>query len=186
MTTELTKECTGCRQLLPLGQFYKKGPDTDRRDCRCRVCRASAVRQYRVDKPEIVKAIQQRTIAKNADKHRARSSKWYQENKEYAKSRMAEHRASNPDQVRDGKLRAAFGITLAEYNSMLTSQDHKCAICGTHEDDLPRRLAVDHCHAAGHVRGLLCGPCNTGLGSFKDSPKFLQTAINYIQNKKQP
>lgn len=178
------KECTKCHKVLTLDQFYKKGPGTERRDCRCRVCRASAIRQYRVDKPEIVKAIQQRTSAKHADKHRARSSNWYRQNKEYAKARMAEIRRNNPEKIRDGKLRTAFGIGISEYNSLLKSQDHRCAICGIHESKLTRRLAVDHCHVEGHVRGLLCGLCNTGLGAFKDSTELLKFAINYIQNQK--
>jgi len=50
-----------------------------------------------------------------------------------------------------------------------------CKICG--KDGY---LYVDHCHAGGHVRGLLCPQCNSGLGMFKDSVENLSAAIRYL------
>jgi hypothetical protein len=62
------------------------------------------------------------------------------------------------------------------------AQDGKCAICGVHEAYAPRkRLAVDHDHRTGAIRGLLCGNCNVGLGQFKDSPELLAAAIRYLE-----
>jgi len=54
-----------------------------------------------------------------------------------------------------------------------------CDICGS----LTRRLYVDHCHATGSVRGLLCTSCNLGLGLFKDRPGILRVAAAYIEGK---
>jgi hypothetical protein len=185
MSTELTniKECTKCRLTHAVGMFYKKGTDSTRTDSQCKFCRATAVRQYRLDNPERVKAIQKRTNAKHREKHRERAAKWYKENHEYALTQQAVRRKENPDPIRSAKLQAAFGIGLDEYNRLLVNQDYKCAICGRHESNITRRLAVDHCHTTGKVRGLLCGPCNTGLGLFKDSPSFLTNAINYLKTK---
>ena len=81
---------------------------------------------------------------------------------------------------RDGIIRRQYGITLAEYDAMLEKQDYKCAICGNEDEVEGRRLAIDHCHSQGHVRGLLCGKCNRGLGLFYDKPELLQNAINYL------
>jgi len=39
---------------------------------------------------------------------------------------------------------------------------------------------IDHDHETGKVRGILCVNCNLGLGSFKDNPKVLKNAINYL------
>ena len=58
------------------------------------------------------------------------------------------------------------------------AQDGKCAICGKEPED--RRLAMDHCHATGRIRGLLCMHCNVGLGMFKDKKELLEQAIAYL------
>lgn len=64
---------------------------------------------------------------------------------------------------------------------MLHNQGNKCKICETHESEFDKRLAVDHCHKTGKVRGLLCSSCNTSLGKFKDDPEILRRAINYLE-----
>ena len=66
-----------------------------------------------------------------------------------------------------------YGLSEEAYQSMLQAQEHKCAICYTHMQ-VPQ---VDHCHAEGHVRGLLCNRCNLGIGYFDDDPeRFVRTA----------
>lgn len=88
-------------------------------------------------------------------------------------------RAKNPLKAKQNDLRKMFGIDLAEYARMLDSQNGGCAICG--KTDKHYRLAVDHCHDKGHVRGLLCADCNRGLGLFKDSPDLLTRAAEYLR-----
>jgi hypothetical protein len=82
--------------------------------------------------------------------------------------------------VRSHNLKQAYGITQADYESMLEEQGGCCAICGTKNTGHTAHFAVDHDHATGKVRGLLCSLCNTGLGGFRDDPKRLEAAINYI------
>lgn len=48
----------------------------------------------------------------------------------------------------------------AEYSRILESQSHKCGLCKLHKNNFKTRLAVDHCHTTGAVRGLLCNKCN--------------------------
>lgn len=72
-----------------------------------------------------------------------------------------------------------YGLTLAQFDAMLVAQGFECAICSTPLTD-GRRTSVDHCHATGKVRGLLCGHCNSGLGFFKDSPDKLFAAATYL------
>ena len=59
------------------------------------------------------------------------------------------------------------------------AQDGKCAICSNPQEN--RRLAVDHCHKTGKVRGLLCQGCNTGIGGLKDDTERIKKAIDYLK-----
>jgi hypothetical protein len=73
-------------------------------------------------------------------------------------------------------------LTVEEFDALLASQDGKCAICRT--DKWPgngNRPHVDHCHATGKVRGILCTSCNNGLGRFKDRVDLLEAAIAYLK-----
>ena len=78
---------------------------------------------------------------------------------------------------RSSELKRKYGITQADYLQMYESQKGACAICKRPYD----LLQVDHCHDTGKVRGLLCVPCNTALGKFRDDPVILQSAISYLQ-----
>lgn len=73
-----------------------------------------------------------------------------------------------------------FKITIESYEEMFRKQLGVCAICSG-GDLCGRRLAVDHDHATGTIRGLLCRACNTALGFLKDSPELLRTAADYIE-----
>ena len=96
---------------------------------------------------------------------------WWESNKE--RSRLL---------TRSAKLKRDFGITLEDYDNMFQNQDGCCAICGEHQDSFKIRLAVDHCHNTGKVRGLLCLSCNAGIGNLKDSPTLLKKALNYLED----
>ena len=88
----------------------------------------------------------------------------------------------------NGHLKRKYGITLDEYNVMFEAQDGKCKICkGTvpnrnWKDGRQQRvtLFVDHCHATGKIRGLLCNKCNVGLAALNDDLDILRSAIDYI------
>ncbi|WNL50923.1 recombination endonuclease VII [Synechococcus phage S-CREM2] len=86
------------------------------------------------------------------------------------------------DKQRNRRYLRDFGISLNEYEAMLTEQKGLCLICKG-EDTTGKRLAVDHCHETGKVRGLLCNHCNTGLGKFKDDPKLLEAAVLYLNER---
>lgn len=91
------------------------------------------------------------------------------------------------DAERGYKLKCTFGITLEEYNALSEEQDHLCAICRKPETVVGngkrvRKLAVDHDHTTGKVRGLLCTGCNTALGRFNDDITLLEKAIHYLKS----
>jgi hypothetical protein len=68
----------------------------------------------------------------------------------------------NRAKIEDGRLRHDFGITLGDYLRILDLQGGRCVIC--RRPPTGNRLAVDHDHATGRVRGLLCAPCNRHVG----------------------
>lgn len=82
---------------------------------------------------------------------------------------------------RERNLKTKYGITIAEYDTMLESQCYVCWIC-RHPPKV-RRLAVDHDHkkkGKESVRGLLCWRCNKGLQCFSDRPELLERAALYL------
>jgi hypothetical protein len=89
-------------------------------------------------------------------------------------------RENNPRKPVNARLLKEYGITLEEYERMLTEQNGKCAICGTETPRGIGKFHVDHSHETGNVRGLLCNNCNTALGLFRDSTSIMQSAIEYL------
>ena len=76
-----------------------------------------------------------------------------------------------------------YGLSMEDYEQMNESQGGKCAICGGTESrsDSDAGLVVDHDHATGEVRGLLCNLCNTGLGAMRDDESLMLAAIEYLR-----
>lgn len=111
------------------------------------------------------------------------------------KDKRAKYLDENKEMVARGKrsyyLRSTFGITIEEYDLMLKAQDGLCAICREPEvvadpknPETMKRLAVDHDHDTGKVRGLLCQRCNMGLGYFRDKDHLLDLAARYLRSRK--
>lgn len=151
----ITKLCRGCDTEKPATEFHRCKANTDGLQLRCKVCQ----RRKRLDTQE-------------ADRPKLAA-------------RMRSYRAKNRRTTRTAewryKLKARFGITATDYENMLEAQGYACAAC--REPEKARggmRLAVDHCHTTGKVRGLLCNRCNMTLGRFRDSPGLLQALATYI------
>ena len=87
---------------------------------------------------------------------------------------------ADPERTRGKYLRETYGIKLSDYAAMLEAQGHKCAICGQDETRFKKKLVIDHDHATGEVRQLLCNMCNHGIGNFKDDIDLMANAIKYI------
>lgn len=110
-----------------------------------------------------------------------------QKNTEYARAHREQltnyqraYREKNRDRVRAYYLRhrlKRFGITAEQYAVFLEKQEFACAICRM---KFEKALCVDHDHASGRVRGLLCSQCNLVVGNSKEDRRVLLSAINYI------
>jgi hypothetical protein len=109
---------------------------------------------------------------KNAKKHRASVVAWAEANperrKEISKKALLKFR-----------LRTKYGLTVEQYERMLTKQNNACAICKGPNGQ--RAWNVDHNHRTGRVRGLLCTPCNIALGAVDDNPAILKGMIAYLK-----
>lgn len=106
--------------------------------------------------------------------------------KECRKAKAREYKES-PErklQVREWNLKTIYGISLDDYEEMLSSQGGVCAICGDSPSGVGYRnnyLHVDHCHRTGKIRGLLCRNCNKGLGCFRDRIDLLHRGAEYLK-----
>jgi len=75
-------------------------------------------------------------------------------------------------------LKRTYGISVEQYEEM---SKYGCQICGKYNSH-GRKLHVDHDHKTKHVRGVLCDPCNRGLGTFFDDPILLEAAASYLRS----
>jgi hypothetical protein len=111
------------------------------------------------------------------------------ENKEKARLReKAPHRQQQRKNARSDPewkayqknwfLTKKYGITLEDFTELYSKQNGCCAIC----KNKLTKPHVDHNHETGKVRGLLCKPCNQGIGFLRDSIEILNNAINYISS----
>jgi hypothetical protein len=112
-----------------------------------------------------------------SDKGKANAHRFYIKNKERIDKRTY-----------NNLLKRTYGITIEDYNFLFNLQSGCCAICGKHQSAEKKRLHVDHDHATGKIRGLLCVNCNSMLGQAKDSINILQNSIEYLKrhNDTQP
>ena len=106
--------------------------------------------------------------------------------------RVNEWQKKNPEkysfQLWRSALKRKYNLTVEEYNKMFEEQNGVCAICFQPETlknkNTTYRLSVDHCHATGKVRALLCRDCNQILGRFNEDVSRFQRAIDYLQKHK--
>lgn len=77
---------------------------------------------------------------------------------------------------KDYDLKRNYGLSLERYLDLVAEARNCCEICRTPCDT----LHVDHDHTTGEVRGLLCSPCNRGIGHLKDNIDTLKAAILYL------
>jgi Autographiviridae endonuclease VII len=79
---------------------------------------------------------------------------------------------------KDCRRERKYGLTAEAYRALLARQKGKCAICRR-----KRNLVVDHNHTTGVVRGLICQPCNMGIGGLEDDVILLRRAIKYLNKE---
>jgi hypothetical protein len=97
--------------------------------------------------------------------------------KDYAKEwRKTYYRGPRRSEAQQSRLRQ-YGLTQEQYDELLVESCGRCAICTVAFTETPH---IDHCHATGKVRGLLCRRCNRAIGLFKDDPSILLAGVEYL------
>jgi len=100
-----------------------------------------------------------------------------QEMKERSRAYYQAHKQDLKPILRRGQLKRLYGLSPADYDALLAKQDGVCAICGKPPEET---LCVDHCHATGTIRGLLCRKCNIALGCNDDDRATIMTSLAYL------
>ncbi len=160
------KRCKKCGEAKPLDDFYANSGCRDGRRPECKACNlAERARKYAAD----------------PDPYIARVKKWQQANAGRLNVYRREYR-QRPDRKaadREGYLKRKYGMTLTDYDRMFGAQGGVCAICGEARPE-DRTLHVDHDHATGVIRGLLCFRCNNALGDFREEYELFRRAADYL------
>lgn len=152
------KECRKCGIVKPLFSFHQH--KRDGLQSRCKNC------QYGINR--------------NNPKLGECARNWALRNKEKRRASDAKYRKTDKAKARSYKewLKRAYGVTSETITESLARQNNRCAVCG---ERFAKRPQIDHDHKTGAIRGLLCGPCNRGIGMFRDNAEFLENAATYIK-----
>lgn len=160
------KRCSKCGEHKPHSEYYAHPRGASGLQPSCKTCCARRAREYRAAHPEVQRAQKARYRAVNPQRVRDGVNAW---------------RRVNRDRVNAGRRRRRmlweYGLEPFVYAIVFAAQDARCAICL----ERPDRLVVDHCHATGTLRGLLCNECNSALGFLGDSPEALERAARYLE-----
>ena len=115
-----------------------------------------------------------------------RNREYGQSNRQRRNERLRAWRKANPEAARQKDLRARlkrkYGLAPEHVDEMNEAQDGRCLLC----DSTTRTLVVDHCHATGRVRGLLCRSCNTIVGQVEMSPLLIERLVGYLGHDVHP
>lgn len=157
------KTCNRCLESKPREEFYAMTSAKDGLQSCCIDCRRAYNREH-------------------ADSIRSRHRDYLRRTGRVGDPRRSPLEQLGIGHVADPSTLRRYGLTEADYEAMQIAQGFRCAIC--HSTPPPgERLAVDHCHDTGAVRGLLCRRCNTGIGLLRDDPQILSAAVAYLDRR---
>jgi hypothetical protein len=151
--------------------WQAKGPDE-------REAERDKQRVWMAANPDKVAASRERARSSRAERRRTDPEFRAYEKERYKNS--AENLAVNS---RRHLLKKKYGLSLEKFDEMTLEQGNACAICL--KDQGGTRMHVDHDHATGLVRALLCTRCNVGLGIFEDETDRILRAASYLEAYRQ-
>jgi hypothetical protein len=161
------KTCTQCGETKPLDRFSPNKTGKDGRHTWCKSCKSASARIWQTKHHEHKRKYDSEYYATHQDAGRAQARRWHYE-----------HHARSLENKRKWKL-AMRGLTDVQREAIYHDQGGTCAICAKAKP--VEQLKVDHDHATGVIRGLLCHHCNVGLGHFFDVAETLRSAASYLE-----
>lgn len=151
------------------------------------LCSACHVKAYYLKYPEKKRTSRQKYKAAHHEEIKAGQRAYYNRTKDdpaYQAKRRAAGRARPSDSRFKEHIKGRYGITLDEYNRILETQNGVCAICRNASPGVRiKRFSVDHDHATGEIRGLLCIKCNTAIGQLEDNIERMHKAARYLRGE---
>ena len=181
------KLCSHCNNLLDVSNFCSNRLRPDGLSIHCKACRKIfSKKAYEKRKDTVLPRERVQYRERSGDekeRDRATKKRYYDKNKAAIQAWNENYRKANRDRVRANARRRHYAISEHDFNQLFSEQDERCSICCVQFDYSIRHLSpcVDHDHATGAVRGLLCGNCNTGLGMLGDSEENLMRAALYLE-----
>jgi hypothetical protein len=148
--------------------------------------KAASVRRWRKRHPERARACETAWRKANPERvktnQRGRRLRWRERHLEKARAIGRRWYEENKDKSEAARLKRLYGISGDAFGVMLKAQGYACAICRRpfSRETHTTKPQVDHDHASGCTRGLLCRLCNTLLGHALESPQVLRAAAAYI------
>lgn len=171
------KTCCHCKEVLSLDSFQKNRAAPDGLQYRCKDCTAKASKECRARRGHLW--LEKINPWGNRPENRDRSNAT-------TRARQTQRKIENPDKVREERrrwqLQTKYGLTPELKQALVEIQDGVCSICFVPIDAIS--CATDHDHAGDYVRGMLCRPCNSALGLFKDNPDILRRAAAYLEESR--
>lgn len=140
-------------------------------ECSKTIYQPSAQVRKRYEQSDKGKAVRKKQNQSDAQKERI----WEYNN---TSGNMQKYYKDNPEKYLEYRVRK-YGLTVDQYNDMLTEQNNCCKICNV-ELDMAKHTHIDHCHSTGEVRSILCAPCNQALGLLKEDISIMQRMIDYV------
>lgn len=175
----MSKICSRCKENKNSSEFSPDSRTPDGLTYRCKSCRNL---DYKLNN-KVYREKAKKYREANKEKINKRNSEYFYKNRETILERQRDKSGSYYKAKREREW-AAMGVrdfNYSNYIQLKTKQDCKCKICGRHEEELERELAVDHDHETGEVRGLLCCSCNLGIGYLKHNISLLEKSIDYLE-----
>lgn len=172
-----TKYCKRCNTTKPISDFYPKMS-------KCKDCSKLYSKSY-----------QRRAAESNVVLDASRKRKCYvcDDTKYVGEFKKDRGRVGGYASIckechnlREGARTCGYEITVEQYKQMLVAQNGLCAICNKKETVVDaktnkvRNLAVDHDHATGETRGLLCCYCNTTLAGIESKIADISGFLKYL------